>query len=485
MPSTVLSHSSEHEPSPLDLERIDKLERRLRTAIGEGNEYVDLSSSDLIDDDVKLLVRMLEDAEAASKERLRLAQVAYKLSEKKKAEANAAAFEAFEPDAEDDLEKLKYEEACRVQWPDDPIWAVATTVTGEEEDSHLPPPSYRFTPRDERPEGWEGMRARGTRLASSNGRAKLLFRHAIKRYHMRQKALQAEKGATLLEMMADAASLQVDYDERGSGCHHLSLQTNALGSRSAAHLGVLMRGSESLETLALGGNNIGDTGAALLGRALQHTRSLRTLALQDCRIGPKGIRHLSAGLSHNRTVQSLWLFNNDARDEGAAHLAGALRTAKLEALGLEQNNVCLAGCEALAFALSLQGCLLSHLRLQHNRLGDDGVHALTRALLVNRSVTKLQLRDVGVGERGCEALSDALRRNTALRSLSLEDNNLSPSSTEPLLRAMQASSSLTELQLDMGHGGSYGKVHTRDELRKTLTLAFLSKKHGKKGLFEG
>ena len=49
---------------------------------GEGNEFVDLASSDLTDDDVKLLVKMLEDAEAASKERLRLAQVAFKISEK-------------------------------------------------------------------------------------------------------------------------------------------------------------------------------------------------------------------------------------------------------------------------------------------------------------------------------------------------------------------------------------------------------------------
>lgn len=452
-------------------ERQHNLERKFTSNIGDGNAVVDLSRCSLRDADVKLLVRLLENSEAASRDRLKAARHAFRLAEKAKAEAEAARFNPYEPDAQEDPEEQSWKESCNVQWDDDPLWVTSTNLgvgnnaTGKEpvDDLFHPPLSYRFTPREERSEK-DMARMRGTKHKSS-GRARIIFRHAMHRYNLRQKSL-----------IADAASLQVEYEDRGRGCEHLSLQNNLFGSRGVAHIGVLIRGSEALHSLALGGNHIGDTGAALIGRALPHGRALRALALQDCGIGSKGMRHLSAGLANNRNLASLWLFKNEAGDEGAAHLAAAMRTCRLEALGLEDNGVGLLGCEALAFALSLDQCPLTFLRLQHNALGDDGVHALCRALIVNRSLQKLELRDVGLGEKGCASLADAVQRHDGLMSLSLEDNELTPQSTEPLLRAQQASATLKELHLGMEHGGNYGKAHTADELRRNMTIAFLSKK---------
>ena len=458
-----------------DNDEIERVSLSLRTAVGDSSEVVDLSGCRLTDPDIKLLVRLLEESEEASKQRLKAAQDAYRLAEKAKAELSASSFNAFEPDYKPDTWELNFQEAMKTQWPDDPLWerqpaADPAQRTGTSFDASAdqgPQISYRFTPRDQRPDGWE--RARGTKLAHNAGRAKLLFKHAMRRYNLRQKSL-----------IADAASTAVDYHEAGKGCHQLLLQANQLGSLACAHLGSQLRGSGCLETLALGGNSIGDTGAALLGRALQHARSLKTLALQDCGISHKGVRHLSGGLALNRKLTSLWLMHNEARDEGAAHLASALRTCKLERLGLESNGLGRRGCEALAFALAHERCLLATLNLQHNALGDDGVQALAKALTVNDTLTNLSLRAVGIGEKGCMHLANAVRQTAhhvvGLRSLHLEDNQLTSQATEPLLRAMQGSKSFSHLALDMDHGGDYATKATAEMLHKTMTIALLANK---------
>ena len=205
------------------------------------------------------------------------------------------------------------------------------------------------------------------------------------------------------------------------------------------------------------------------------------------------MRHLATGVAHNASLTSLWLFGNSVLDDGTAHLAAALRTSKLLNLGLEKNGLSHSGAEMLAYALTLDACTLSWLRLQHNPIGDHGVGALANSLRKNRSLTKLQLRDTGVGERGCSELSKALPYHAALKELGLEDvpglrltltliltltltplqelgledNSLPPRATETLLRAMRQSSSLSSISLDLDHGGQLGR-------EPAATLALLS-----------
>ena len=435
---------------------------KMRSAIGVGNSMVDLSDALLLDEDVRTLVRLLTDAELAAESRLREASVAMDAADKEKFRMETTDYDPFAPThLETDRKEHEWREACNVVWPDDPI--VFDPQAAEAADAVADElPSYRFTPRSQRKASSEYDHQNKTKTVHSKGRARILFRSAWARHTMRQKAL-----------LADAARAKVAYDEGGCGCRHLSLCGNRIGSRGTAHLAALMRSSKMLETLVLGGNAIGDAGAALLGRALQTSKALRTLALQSCAIGAKGVRHLSAGLTHNRSLRALWLLGNAASDEGVAHLAGALRSCKLESLGLEKNGIGARGCEALALALVAEQCPLLWLRLQHNPLGDAGVSVLAHALHHNRSLTKLQLRDTAVGVAGCTALGDAVRVHGTLRSLSLEENGLPTGATEQLLRAMKASASLATLDLDLGHGGSYDQPHDRDELASQLTLTFL------------
>jgi hypothetical protein len=309
------------------------MELRIRTAVGNGKEpCVDISDNELDDAEVKALVRLLTEREKAARERLRLARKAQQAADKARAEEALPEFKAFEPDILPDLDEIAYREACNVHWPDDPYLPPVEVNTADEATG--PPPSYRYTPRSQRTD--QGSTGGPTRVGRhASGRAKVLFRTAMQRCSMKQKAL-----------VAAAAVAAVEYEEGGEGCRQLLLHSNCIGSLGASHVGSLIRASEVLETVVLGRNPLGDAGAALLGRALQNTRVLRILALQDCGIGHSGIRHLCNGLQNNRSLTELWLYGNRAEDKGAAHLAGALRSCKLESLGLEHNGVRTFGCEA-------------------------------------------------------------------------------------------------------------------------------------------
>ena len=65
----------------------------------------------------------------------------------------APKFEPFVPDKEayaNDDDEQAYQEGCAVVWPDDPIIPVVPSGDGTTTKSNEPPPSYRFTPREER-----------------------------------------------------------------------------------------------------------------------------------------------------------------------------------------------------------------------------------------------------------------------------------------------------------------------------------------------
>ena len=166
---------------------------------------------------------------------------------------------------------------------------------------------------------------------------------------------------------------------------------------------------------------------------------------------------------------------NLAADEGVAHVAGALRTSRVESLGLESNRVTAKGCETLALVLALPTCCLTWLRLQHNALGDAGVAAIAHALHDNTSLTHLQLRDVHAGSKGVAALAEALALgHPSLTRLGLEENRLPSDASEKLLRAVPQSK-LNQLSLDLDHGGHYDRTQTRDELNRRLALAALTR----------
>ena len=254
----------------VDAER-DAVLLKLRTAVGNGNDLVDLSCNGLNDEHIRELSRMIAEQDSAARSRALAAEEARLKLEKAREQNEAPSFDAlFLAGADDAEEQAVWAAGCQVVWPDDPIIAnelhLADTVDPDE-----PPPSYRFTPRSQRADATIGGGRAGGAQRANVGRARVLFRKAIARHTLQQKALWSE-----------VVSTSIAKEEAGSGCHHLNLQSNALTSRGAAPMGSLVRSSVTLQTLALGCNDIGDAGATLLGRALPHTHVLTTLGLQAC-----------------------------------------------------------------------------------------------------------------------------------------------------------------------------------------------------------
>ena len=515
---------------------------RMKGQVDNSNEIVDLEGyeeSRLGDNEIKVLVRMIAEGDMLAKRRSEAALKAQSKFERSReaptveelSNYNAFALEATEQDAR---EQAEWERASCVVWPDElyALWAEDKNrllSEGPMDDNYGQLPSYRFTPRSQR--AFEAKK-RAPHQRKRASRAKSLLRTALRRHTMQQKAL-----------LWEAASLSLECEEQGKGCKYLLLQVsaismptechrvfrmtadgvaggppvaaqhNSLGPKSAAYLGELIRKSLTLQTLSLGCCPIGDAGAALLGRALPRTHSLLTLGLQECNITSIGCRHLAMGVGRCKPLQSLWLFANSVGDQGVAQLSLALdykedardrnsRTCFLQNLGLELNEISSKGAEALAIALALDGCPLRCLRLQHNALGDLGVSALAQSLYLNKSLTKLQLRDVNVQSAGCAALAAALETNCrepdqGLRILCLEENYLTVNTTKELVMAWQVSSrasgpigppspactcsprrppsspqrsNLFSLSLDLQHGGEYTKPHTAEELSKIYTL---------------
>lgn len=95
----------------------------------------------------------------------------------------------------------------------------------------------------------------------------------------------------------------------------------------------------------------------------------------------------------------------------------------LQALRLNNNKIGDEGAKALAEALADNSTLIS-LELTNNWIGNDGANALTMALQHNISLKKLHLDRNNIEDDGVQGLANALKNNANLELLVLEDNNV-------------------------------------------------------------
>lgn len=128
---------------------------------------------------------------------------------------------------------------------------------------------------------------------------------------------------------------------------------------------------------------------------------------------------------------------------------------------LRMRNVYYRGCHLFArLAMPFSEALKYNTTLNSLYLEEDvgkidplGAEALSGALKVNSSLTKLDLRYNKIGDSGAQALSDALEVNTTLTKLNLSGNDISASGTRFLSKALKINASLTSLNLSSNKFG--------------------------------
>ncbi|XP_064334465.1 NLR family CARD domain-containing protein 3 isoform X2 [Camelus dromedarius] len=126
--------------------------------------------------------------------------------------------------------------------------------------------------------------------------------------------------------------------------------------------------------------------------------------------------------------------------------------------------------ELLGSVLSGKDCRIQRISLGENQISNKGAKALARSLLVNRSLTTLDLRSNSIGPQGAKALADALKINRTLSSLSLQSNMIRDDGARFMAEALAANRTLSVLHLQKNTIGPVGTRRMADALKQNRSL---------------
>nr|XP_035946134.1 NLR family CARD domain-containing protein 3 isoform X2 [Halichoerus grypus] len=146
-------------------------------------------------------------------------------------------------------------------------------------------------------------------------------------------------------------------------------------------------------------------------------------------------------------IQRISLAENQISNKGAKALARSLLVNRsLTALDLRSNSIGPQGAKALADALKINRTL-AFLSLQSNSIRDNGARSVAEALAANRTLSVLQFSSNSIGDGGAGALAKALKVNQGLESLDLQSNSISDAGVAALMGALCANKTLVSLNL--------------------------------------
>ncbi|XP_066238797.1 NLR family CARD domain-containing protein 3 [Saccopteryx leptura] len=141
-----------------------------------------------------------------------------------------------------------------------------------------------------------------------------------------------------------------------------------------------------------------------------------------------------------------------------------------QSLRLDTNQFQDPVMELLGSVLSGKDCRIQRISLAENQISNKGAKALARSLLVNRSLTTLDLRGNSIGPQGAKALADALKINRTLASLSLQSNRISDDGARSMAEAVAANRTLSVVQLQKNTIGPAGAQRMAEALKQNRSL---------------
>ncbi|XP_075035507.1 NLR family CARD domain-containing protein 3 [Mixophyes fleayi] len=172
-------------------------------------------------------------------------------------------------------------------------------------------------------------------------------------------------------------------------------------------------------------------------------------------------------------IQRISLAENQLSNRGVKVLGRALMVNRtLSALDLHGNTIGPSGARALAEALKNNRVLLS-LNLQNNHIKSEGAQFLAQSLLLNRKLKALNIKKNNIGVEGAKSLAASLKENQVLQELWLSSNTLGDLGAAALAEALTTNSSLSTLDLQSNSISNHGL--------KSLTYG-LSQNHSLKRL---
>ncbi|XP_051969834.1 NLR family CARD domain-containing protein 3 [Xyrauchen texanus] len=143
-------------------------------------------------------------------------------------------------------------------------------------------------------------------------------------------------------------------------------------------------------------------------------------------------------------------------------------------LRMENNEFKEGAMELLGSLLSAKECHIQTLSLAENSISSKGVKPLSRALLVNRTLTTLDLRGNNIGAKGAKTLCEALKMNQVLVTVNLQSNQIEDDGARALAEVLQSNRKLTTLNIQKNNIGPDGVKKIADALKKNQTLQDLN-----------
>jgi len=201
--------------------------------------------------------------------------------------------------------------------------------------------------------------------------------------------------------------------------------------------------------------------------------SLRGNYIEGNYIDSRRAELLSRAFAVNTSLEDIDLHHNRIGDEGVLAISQAVianKGTKLKRLDLGRNGIEHTGCRDLAKMLLLN-TTIEELMLSHNRFLIDCLHfslsKLTDALINNRysKLSKLHLNECSIGNDDVIHLANLLRGNKTLTHLHLEDNLINSAGVEALALALQENNTLEELDLNNNRFDAVG-AHFLAEMLK-------------------
>lgn len=195
---------------------------------------------------------------------------------------------------------------------------------------------------------------------------------------------------------------------------HMYLWHTPLAHADMVVLASHLSSRNDLEQLEFLHNDMSRDGARILGEALTGNRGVKALRILFNPIGTDGFRELCHGLETNETVTKVSVCHCEL-DEGAGAVAGdAIARTAWTTLALDGNQIRAAGLATMAQGLagttyletlSLQDCEIDqYCKPPHDIL--SAMAALCPALLLNKSLSEIDMGGNTVGEAAGKALLD-------------------------------------------------------------------------------
>ena len=159
-------------------------------------------------------------------------------------------------------------------------------------------------------------------------------------------------------------------------------------------------------------------------------------------MGPIQMRSLMEALSdlNYQHLKIIRLWKVDLQDEGLRSICQfADKTGTVTYLDLMDNKITPLGCTFLAKILNRHKPTITKLKLDNNPIGDEGLAKLTVGLRQNSTIEKLSFNFCGITQEGVRYIQEILANiDCRLRTLKLMGNKLGNEGVCEVLRAVNS-----------------------------------------------